>query len=169
MKIQKQSSESLERLAARLEGQRIGMLTLAEAGALTSRPLTALEMDDQGAFWFFTSRRTMQPLLGGGAPVNLAFSDEAHATYVSIVGRATLIDDAGLKSALWTAAARPWFPGGEDDPDLVLLRVTPEHAEIWDGPDSQVLRMAAMAASVVAGRPIGLGDKEALDTDGSNA
>ena len=51
-------------------------------------------------------------------------------------------------------------PGGEDDPDLTLLRITPERAEIWDGPDSQVLRMAAMAASVVAGRPIGLGDKE---------
>lgn len=162
MKIQKQAEESLERLAARLEGQRIAMLTLAEDGALTSRPLTALEMDDQGAFWFFTSRRTMQPLVGDGVPVNLAFSDEAKATYVSIVGRATLVDDPGLKAALWSAAARPWFPGGEHDPDLTLLRVRSERAEVWDGPDSQVVRMAAMAASVVAGRPIGLGDKEEL-------
>lgn len=163
MKIRPQQDEPMERLAARLEGQRVAMLTLVEPGGeLGSRPLTALEMDDQGSFWFFTSRRTMQPLVGEGAPANLAFSDEGHATYVSIAGRATLVDDPGLKSALWSAAARPFFPGGEHDPDLVLLRVKPQHAEIWDGPDSYLVRMAAMAASVVAGRPLGLGDKEEI-------
>ena len=67
MKIRKQSNEAMERLAARLEGQRIAMLTLVEDGALASRPLSALEMDDQGAFWFFTSRHVMQPLVGDGA------------------------------------------------------------------------------------------------------
>jgi hypothetical protein len=36
----------------------------------------------------------------------------------------------------------------------------PIKAEIWDGPDSTVLRMIAMAASVVVGKPLGLGEHE---------
>jgi general stress protein 26 len=164
MKIQGQSNDALRRLAEKLGGQRIAMLTLREPGGeLTSRPLTPLELDDQGRFWFFTSRRTMTPLIGEGACVNLAFSDEPHATWVSIVAEASLVDDAGLRRALWSPSARPWFPGGAEDPDLVLLRVTPLRADVWDNPHSSVVRLAAMAASVIAARPIGLGDRESIE------
>lgn len=165
MKTDKQGSEALQRLADALEHQHIGMLTLADPdGELAARPLTALQMDDQGSFWFFVSRAVWSQLVGSGTRVNLAFSDEGKATYVSISAHAALVDDAGLREALWTAAARPWFPKGADDPDLALLRVAPRHADVWDGPDSHVVRLAAMTASVVAGRPIGLGDHERLDT-----
>ncbi|WP_416462080.1 pyridoxamine 5'-phosphate oxidase family protein [Rubrivivax gelatinosus] len=158
-----QTTEDGRRLAAKLEGQRVAMLTLEEAGELTSRPLTPLEFDEHGRFWFFTSRRTMQPLLGGAArEANLAFADAAKGVYASLPGQAELVDSPELKAALWTAAARPWFPDGEDDPDLMLLKFAPRRAEAWDGPHSAVLRLAAMAASVVAARPIGLGEHQRL-------
>lgn len=163
MKISPQTTEDGRRLAAKLEGQRVAMLTLEENGELTSRPLTPLELDDHGRFWFFVSRRTMQPLLGsGGREANLAFVDVPRAVYASLPGQADLVESPELKAALWTAAARPWFPDGEHDPDLVLLKFSPRRAEAWDGPHSAVVRLAAMAASVVAARPIGLGDHERL-------
>jgi hypothetical protein len=34
--------------------------------------------------------------------------------------------------------------------------------EYWDAPNSKVVRMVAMAASVVAGKPIGMGDHGTL-------
>jgi len=173
MKIESQSREGMRRVAERIEGMRVGMLTLRASCAdateeLVSRPLTPLLMDNAGCIWFFTSQRTMQPLLGTtGQCANLAFSDEGKATYVSMSGRADLRVDLALQEQLWTAMAKPWFPDGPADPDLALLKFTPERADLWNGPDSTVLRMAAMAASVVASKPLGLGEHEVIDASGT--
>lgn len=92
--------------------------------------------------------------------VNLAFSDDSRSTYISITARATLSHDRQRKDDLWSPMARPWFSQGVEDPDLAVLRLEPVKAEIWDGADSSVLRMIAMAASVVVGKPLGLGEHE---------
>lgn len=163
MKTLPQSTESLRHLADKLEPQRVAMLTLAESQGLASRPMTPLEMDAEGAIWMMTSRRSMEGVLGaGGGPANLSFVDAADNDYISVRGHAELSDDAARKQALWSAMARPWF-SGPDDPDLVLLRIVPEQAEIWDGPDNAATRVLAMAASVAAGKPVGMGGKQTLD------
>lgn len=97
----------------------------------------------------------------GDQAINVAFSDEPKSLFVSLAGTARLVDDMSRKVALWSAMARPWFRGAED-PDLTLLCVQPRSAEIWDGPDSSVMRALAMATSVAAGRPIGMGDRETV-------
>jgi general stress protein 26 len=178
MKIDTQSQDGLRRVAEKIEGMRVAMLTLRENGASypavadagageeewISRPLTPLLMDNAGCIWFFTSHRTMQPLLGTtGQNANLAFSDEGSATYVSMSGRADLRVDLALQDQLWTAMAKPWFPDGPTDPDLALLKFTPRRADLWNGPNSTLLRMAALAASVVASKPVGLGDHEVIE------
>jgi general stress protein 26 len=84
-----------------------------------------------------------------GVAANLAFSDERRAAYVSVTGRATLVDDAARKRELWSAVVRPWFPGGAEDPELVLLKLQPEHAELWDGPRSRTVRALALATSAL--------------------
>lgn len=161
MKIQLQSNAEMQNLADRLRGQRVAMLTLADAdGRLGARPLTPLEMDAQGAIWFMVSRQALVAVAAApGTPVNLSFSDGGKSLYVSITGMAHLDDDRDRKAMLWTTMARPWFDG-VDDPDLCLLCVVPAAIEVWDGPDSSVVRALAMAASVVAGQPVGLGERE---------
>jgi general stress protein 26 len=159
MKFQEQRSSDMQGLATRLQGQRTAMVTMRDpAGLLASRPLTPLEMDSQGALWFMVSRESMAAQFAAGdQPINVAFSDEGKSLFVSVAGTARLVDDMSRKVALWSTMARPWFRGAED-PDLTLLCVQPRHAEIWDGPDSSVMRALAMATSVAAGRPIGLGE-----------
>lgn len=164
MKIKPQTGDVLSHLGEKLKDHRIAMLTLEEPPTgLSSRPMTPLEMDEQGAIWFLSSRATLGHVIGsGGLGVNLAFVRHDVSDYVSIGGHAELVDDSERKKALWSAAARVWFSGPED-PDLTLLKVSPRHAEIWDGPDSRALRVLAMAASVVAGREVGMGSKEEFD------
>ena len=58
---------------------------------------------------------------------------------------------------LWTAAAKPWFPEGPTSANLALLKITPDAADYWDAPYSTMVRAVGMLASVVAGRPVGLG------------
>ena len=167
MKIKAQASADMQHLADTLEKHRVAMMTVNEDGGLCSRPMTPLEMDTNGAIWIMSSHATMDSVLAGeGQPVNLAFTDHSDSDYISVVGHARLVDDVGRKKELWTAMGRPWFDGPED-PKLVLICVTPKSADIWDGPDSSFGRVLALAASVVAGKEVGLGHKETVTAPGS--
>jgi len=165
MKVEEQNSPELRSLAERIEGSRTTMLTMCDAhGQLSSQPMTVVEMDGNGCLWMLVSNSghtaRMAPEGSGMDTVNLAFSDESNSTFTSITARASLVHDRQRKEDLWSVMARPWFPQGVDDPNLAVLRLEPIKAEIWDGPDSTVMRMIAMAASVVAGKPLGLGEHE---------
>jgi hypothetical protein len=58
--------------------------------------------------------------------------------------------------------AKPWFPEGPESPNLALLKIEPEMAEFWDAPNSKMVRMFALAMSVYAGKPVGLGEHDTL-------
>ena len=38
----------------------------------------------------------------------------------------------------------------------------PEAAEFWDAPNSRMMRMFALAASVIAGKPIAMGEHDTV-------
>ncbi|MBP7567313.1 MAG: pyridoxamine 5'-phosphate oxidase family protein [Burkholderiaceae bacterium] len=152
-----QNTEGMERVAQLIDEIGVAMLTWAdEGGALTSRPMMPLAMDEDGALWFFIRSSTAH--LDAEGRVNLAFAQPDRAAYVSVSGRAALVDHRERIDRLWTALARPWFPEGKDDPLLTLLRVDVDDAEFWDASSSKMVRMARLAASVASGAPAGLGD-----------
>ena len=161
MKVQAQRHESLSRIAGLVEDIDICMLTtVSHDGKLLSRPMGALEMDPDGNFWFFTSESSTKA--HQLESINVAFSAEDDATYVSVSGVGELVRDRARIDALWTLFAKPWFPRGKDDPDLVLLKVTTEVAEYWDANSSKMVRTLAMLASVAVGRPVGLGEHDVV-------
>ena len=165
MKVVEQKSPELKALADSIQNYRTAMMTMHDAqGQLSSQPMTVIEMDANGCLWMLISHRghtaRMAPQGRGMDTVNLSFSDESHATFTSITARATLSNDQQRKEDLWSVMARPWFPQGTEDPDLAVLKLEPIKAEKWDGPDSTVIRLLAMAASVVMGKPVGLGEHE---------
>jgi hypothetical protein len=44
----------------------------------------------------------------------------------------------------------------------VLLRVDTDIAEYWDANSSKMVRLLAMAASALSGKPVGLGEHEVV-------
>lgn len=166
MNIQTQKGAERIHLGTLLKDFSVAMLTSVNAqGALVSRPMTALEMDDNGALWFFTQlHSTKNDQLDR---INLSFSDSAGATYVSLSGQGEINLDRERIEHLWTPFARPWFPEGSGSADLALLRFVPDSGEFWDAPHNKMVRVFAMAASVVAGKPIGLGGHDTLQDLGT--
>jgi len=161
MKTETQSSPELTQLCSLIEDMPVAMMTNRDAqGSLSSRPMAPLQMDSHGAIWFFTDRNSTKT--EHLVAVNLSFSDPAKGTYVSLSGHGETLQDRNRIERLWSAFAKPWFPEGKDSPNLTLLKFVPESAEYWDAPHSKMVRMFAMAASVMAGKPIGLGDHEKL-------
>ena len=161
MKTEAQSSPELIQLCSLIEDMSIAMMTNRDShGSLNSRPMAPLEMDRYGAIWFFTDQNSTK--IEHLVAVNLSFSDPAKGTYVSLSGHGEIHNDRSRIERLWTVFAKPWFPEGKDSPNLSLLKFVPDSAEFWDAPHSKMVRMFAMAASVVAGKPIGLGEHEKL-------
>jgi general stress protein 26 len=156
MKIATQPSAELTHVAKLIEGIPIAMLTTLDAdGALASRPMTALEMDDQGALWFFID--VLSSKVDHLRVVNLSFTDRDKGAYVSLSGHGEIDSDRARIKSLWTVFAKPWFPSGPDSDNLALLKFVPDSADFWDGPSSTMVRAFGMIASVIAGKPVAMG------------
>lgn len=161
MKTEVQSSPELTRLSKLIENIPVAMMsTLDTDGSLVSRPMTALLMDALGALWFFTDLRSAK--LDQLHAVNLAFAHSSDATYVSLSGHVEVSTDAARIQELWSPAAKPWFPEGTDSAHLGLLRFVPRAAEYWDAPSCKMVRMFAIVASIVAGRPVAMGEHDSF-------
>jgi len=159
MKIASQNSPELIQLGKLIENISVAMLTsLDNEGKLLSRPMSPLEMDRQGALWFFTA------LAADKADhlhtLNLSFTDPQHGIYVSLSGHGELQTDIEHIRRLWSPLARPWFPDGPDAGNLALLKFVPDSAEYWDAPHGKMLRMFAMVASIAASRPVDMDDND---------
>ena len=136
---------------------RLGMFTTRHGnGSLQSRPMTTLNgKNDRGAvLWFFMSRGSDSVADLTAAPeVNVAYADPGHNAYVSVSGRAHVVEDATKKGRLWSALAQAWFPGGPDDPDLALVAVSISHADYWDIKSNKAVRIFKIARAAVTGAP----------------
>jgi general stress protein 26 len=159
------TTPALQQLHEAVDGMRVAMLTtISEAGLLTSKPMHLLEQDAQGQLWFYCM--APDPLDDSFNPyqrANLAFSDESASRYVSVACHGELVRDRARIHALWSSMAKPWFPDGPDSPDLACLKLVPLAAELWDGPGNGLAQALAIAASVIAGKPVGMGGHVVLD------
>lgn len=164
-----QGSQSGEKTFAHLksliEDIQFCMLTTADRdGALRSRPLQTAGVDDDCTLWFFTSRTSPKVIEAeaDGGRVNLSYANPAKSDFVSVSGRATLVQDREKMRALYTKWIDVFFPKGLDDPDLALLRVDVEKAEYWDAPNTGVGRLFALAKGLATGNVEGVTDNAKL-------
>ncbi|WP_439517596.1 pyridoxamine 5'-phosphate oxidase family protein [Hydrogenophaga sp.] len=157
MKPDTQTSAERQHVADLIDDISTAMLTTVEPdGSLASRPMAPLEMDENGAIWFYTDLRSAKVEQLRAA--NLAFVDASDGTYVSLSGRGEIVTDRAHIERLWTAFAKPWFPEGPDSPNLGLIKFVPDAADYWDAPDSTMVRAFGVVASALAGKPIAMGE-----------
>jgi len=141
------------------------LTTVAENGDLHSRPMSSNgDIDSAGALWFFTSASAHKVHEIEKLPkVNVSFADPDNQHYVSISGTAQLVRDRNKIDELWRPEFKMWFPNGKDDPDVALLRVSPEKAEYWDSPASTIGYMLNFLSSLVSGKEADAGQNRKIN------
>src|SRR5512139_2928231 len=120
-----------------------------------ARPMAIAKVEPNGELWFFTGRETEKVHeIESNQQVLIVCQDEG-GRYVSMSGTAALVTDRTRANELWKEPYRTWFPGGVDDPDLVLISVRPEEAEYWDSQGMKGVRYAfeAVKGYVTGSRP----------------
>lgn len=143
-----------KKLYEMIDKVKIAMLTTVEAnGQLHTRPMHNQEADDQGDIWFFTEKNgAIASELAGNTQVSLGYADTG-GTYVALSGTGEMVHDKGAIDAKWTEDNKAWFPAGKDDPNIALLRVTPDRGEFWDFNSSTIVQAVAYVRAKVTGTP----------------
>jgi len=141
MSHQKKSMSDVKLLNEKIKGVRIAMLTTIESdGTLRSRPMVTQDTEFDGDLWFFTQASAPKVEdVQQHQQVNLSYVKPSEDLFVSVSGTAQLVLDRKEIKKHWKPHYKTWFPNGEDDPDLALLKVTVMRAEYWHMPSGGVL------------------------------
>jgi len=121
-----------------LADDRTMMLGLHAADEGHTRPMTALlDNSRPGSMWFFTVKdNAMLGQLTEGHRAVATFTAKDHDLFATLHGQLLIESDAGMIDRLWNSHVAAWYEGGRSDPNIVLLRLDPEQAEIWENASS---------------------------------
>ncbi len=145
-------AEAVQRVADLIKDIRMAMLvTIDHQGRPHSRPMATQEAPFDGTLWFLTSADSLKAdEIARNPMVNVAYASGAKESYLSLTGKAEILNDRERIREFWSAWLRPWFEGPED-PTIRIVRVQVDEAEYWDTPGGKVASLLSLAKSVITG------------------
>jgi general stress protein 26 len=139
------------------------MLVTEDGEHLRSRPMAVTQKEFDGKLWFFTRASAHKVAeVEQEHRVNVSYAHPGKQDYVSVSGRARLVQDRATIQRHWSEPLRTWFPKGIDDPDLAMLEITVQQAEYWDAPSSTMVHAYGYVKSTLTGKPPHPGDHGTL-------
>jgi general stress protein 26 len=145
-----------------IKSSRIAMLTsISPDGTLVSKPMANQDVEFDGDVWFIAERASEKVRnIEANPHVNVAYS--TNSSWVSLAGRASVVDDPAKLRELWNTFTDAWMEGGPENPNNVLIKVDADSAEYWDSPGSKVTQVVNLIKAKVTGERFE-GDNEKVD------
>ncbi|MEO5599802.1 MAG: pyridoxamine 5'-phosphate oxidase family protein [Cyclobacteriaceae bacterium] len=133
---------------------------------LQTRPMSTQEVDDDGNFWFFSSKESHKNSeLSDDPRVQLLFANTSQSEFLTVYGQAIILHDRKKIEEMWSPIVKAWFQEGKDDPDLTLIKVVPESAYYWDSKDNKMISLLKIAASAISGKTMDIGVEGTLQVN----
>lgn len=109
------------------------LVTIGPSGRPVARPMHIARIEEgSDRVWFLTGNTGhLVTEMEEEAVVLLVFRNE-NSAYLSLRGKARLVEDRTRIKDLWKEPYKVWFPKGADDPEIALIAVDPVDAEYWD-------------------------------------
>jgi len=121
---------------------------------LMGRPMATQEVDDEGNIWFMSDKNSDKNKdIERDEQVQLFYSHTGNYEYLSIYGSAEIVNDRSKIEELWTPMAKTWFKDGKDDPNISLIKVTPEDAYYWDTKNNKMVSLIKFAMGAMGITP----------------
>lgn len=146
-------TDAREKIGGLVKGIRICMMTtLAEDGSIDARPMALQDTPFDGTMWFLT-RSTSEKVdeVRKNQHTTLTFAAPSDGKYVTLKGKAYASQDRGKIHELWNGLYKAWFPKGENDPEIAVLRVEIESGDYWAADSSKVVRYTKIALAAATG------------------
>ena len=152
----------IDRVWKLIEKIGICMFASREGEKIRSRPMGAKPRQSSNAIYFLTDERGHKDeQVAQDSHVCLSFAQPSDGKFLTISGRARVLNNRTLIRELWdTGAEARW--SGADDPAVRAIEVTPEDAQFWEGPHGIAATFAMVIAAATAGPPV-LGEQRKVD------
>ena len=145
---------SLEDISEKMRDIDFAILsTRTDEGAIAGRPMSNnRQVDFDGDSYFFTldSTRTVADIRRE-PQVGLGYQGKSGALgmkpfFITLEGRAELIQDKAQFADHWTKDLDAWFKEGIDTPGLTLIKVRATRLHVWDGYEEAEIPIEAVSA-----------------------
>lgn len=146
------NQEAIEKITELAKGK-ICLFCTYRNNEIVSRPMDTQDVDEDGALWFMSRKDSIKNMqIGENNEVYLMYLDTSKSHYLSLRGKAEILYDRQKIEELWTPSTKAWFTEGKDDPDISLLKVTPENGHYWDTKNGALISLIKIAAAVISGK-----------------
>ncbi len=97
------------------------------------------EASDGRKLWFLADARALLEWESSRRQViTLTFQSPDERVYLTLSGKAEVVPDHEVTLAMWRPAFKRWFPGGAEDPRLLLVQFSPYDAEFYEASSGRV-------------------------------
>jgi general stress protein 26 len=128
------------------------MFCTYENNQVVSRPMSTQRIDDDGSIWFLSRKDSNKNLqIVDNHAIYLMYLDTGKQHYLSLNGTARILYDRDLVNDLWTPIAKAWFTEGKDDPEITVIKVSPDGGHYWDTRNGKLVSMVKIAAAAILG------------------
>jgi general stress protein 26 len=107
------------------------LITLDDAGQPQARLMAPFDPDLSMNVWLATNRHTRKVAQIRKNPrVTLAYHDATGQGYVTLIGKARLVDDLAERRRRWKPEWRDFYPGDPEGAEFLLIQFTTERIEV---------------------------------------
>lgn len=149
-----QNQEAVEKIKDLAKSANVCMFTTNLAKIpLSSVPMATQDVDDEGNIWFLsgiTSNKNTDILRD--PRVQLFYTNTGSSEFLSVYGHATITTDKAEIEKLWSPIVKAWFTEGKDDPEISVIKITPEEAYYWDTKNNKAVSMVKILAGAITGK-----------------
>ena len=133
--------EEVDKFKAIIESIKTGILfTRTGMDRLKGRPMTTIQVDNNGDLWFFTNEFSGNVYeICKNNEVFLNYANPFIDAYAVVTGKAYLTRENNKMNELYAPSIKTWFPAGLNDPNLLLLRIEPDEVEYWNGNSGKIV------------------------------
>lgn len=116
-------------------------------------PMSTQSVEDDGTIWFFSAKDSDRNThLKQNNKTQLLYGNRNDADYLSVYGTSEVMYDKQKAEELWSPQVKVWFPEGPSDPNLSLIKFTPQEGYYWDTKHGKMVAFAKMLAGMVTGK-----------------
>ena len=129
------------------------MMVTRDGDKMRARPMAAhVDREANSIYFLGDARRHKDEQIEKDPNMNLSFADAGDHKYVSVTGTAVVSNDRAKIRELFNTPAKAWWDSAED-PNIRVLKFTPDDAEFWDSPGTVISYVKMAAAAVTGTRP----------------
>ncbi len=148
------NEEAIEKLQKMAEDVKICMFcTYDSTHRLQTAPMSVNKVDDDANFWFISDKNSKRNEdLAANDITDLIFGDPSNENYISVHGRSEVLFDKDIIKDLWNPIVKTWFQGGVDDPNVSVIKFTPDEAYYWDTKHGKMVSFLKIITGAVTGK-----------------